>query len=230
MHDLVVGEREDEVLGEGVDQAERQLVVVEAPVHGLAPEVVQRVVHPAHVPLEAEAEPAQVGRPGDARPGGGLLGGADRPRLAVVDELVEAPEEVDRVEVLVAAEAVRHPLAFLARVVEVEHRGDGVDAEPVRVVLLEPEECVREQEVAHLVAAEVEDQRAPVGVRAAARVVVLVEGSAVEARQRPLVTRKVRRDPVEDHADAVAVQALDERLQVVGLAEARARREVAGTW
>ena len=73
----------------------------------------------------------------------------------------------------------------LARVVEVEHRGDGVDAQAVGVELAQPVERVREQEVAHLVAAEVEDERAPVGVRAAARVGVLVERRAVEAARAP---------------------------------------------
>ena len=37
------------------------------------------------------------------------------------------------------------------REIEVEHRRDGVDAQAVEVVLLEPEQGVREQEVADLV-------------------------------------------------------------------------------
>jgi hypothetical protein len=63
VHDFVVREREDEVLRERIDHREGQLVVVVAPVDRLALEVGERVVHPAHVPLEAEAEPAEVRRP-----------------------------------------------------------------------------------------------------------------------------------------------------------------------
>ena len=223
MHDLVVRQRQDEVLGERVDQREGQLVVVVAAVDRVVLEVLERVVHPAHVPLEAEAEPAQVGRPRDARPRGRLLGRRDHARLAREQHLVELLEELDGVEVLAAAELVRHPLALLARVVEVEHRGDGVDPDAVDVVLAHPEQRVGDEEVPHLVAAEVEDQRAPVRVRAAARVGVLVERGAVEARERELVAREVRRHPVEDHAEAVAVQAVDELAEVVGRAEARRR-------
>ena len=40
------------------------LVVVPAPVHRVLRHVVERVVHPAHVPLEAEAEAAVVDRRG----------------------------------------------------------------------------------------------------------------------------------------------------------------------
>jgi len=65
-------------------------------------------------------------------------------------------------------------------------------------------------------------------MRAAARVLVLVERGSVEACERPLVAREVRRHPVEDHADALPVQLVHERAKVVRIAEARGRREVAG--
>ena len=51
------------------------------------------------------------------------------------------------------------------------------------MVLVEPEQGVGEQEVADFVAAVVEDQRAPVGVLALARVGMLVQGRAVEQPQ-----------------------------------------------
>ena len=206
--------------------AERQLVVVVAAVDRVLLEVLERVVHPAHVPLEAEAQPAEVRRARDARPRRRLLGRADDARLVAVQDLVELLEERDRVEVLVAAELVGHPLAVLARVVEVQHRRDGIDADPVGVELARPEQRVGDEEVAHLVAAVVEDQRAPLRVRAAARVLVLVERRAVEARERPVVAREVRRHPVEDHADAVRVHPVDEQPEVVGRAVARRRRVV----
>jgi hypothetical protein len=172
-------------------------------------------------------KPAQIRGPRDARPGRRLLGRRDDPRLAPVDDLVELLQERDRLEVLVAAVLVGHPLALLARVIEVEHGSYGVHPDAVGVVLAQPEQRVGDEEVAHLVAAEVEHQRAPVRVRAAARVGVLVERGAVEAGEREVVAREVRRDPVEDHAQPVGVQAVDERAEVVGRAEARRGREVA---
>ena len=75
--------------------------------------------------------------------------------------------------------------------------------------LLEPVERVGVEEVAHLVAAEVEDVGAPLLVPAALRVGVLVERGAVEAGQRPLVGGEVTGHPVEDHADAGLVQSVD---------------------
>lgn len=82
--------------------------------------------------------------------------------------------------------------------------------------LLEPVQRVRDEEVPHLRVAEVEDERAPVLLLAAARVGVLVQRLAVELREREGVLREVRRDPVDDDADAGAVQRVDEELEVVG--------------
>ena len=185
-------------------------------------------MHPAHVPLEPEAETALVDRPRDAGPRRGLLRRHQHARLAGVGDRVQLLQELDRVEVLVAAVHVRHPLALLARVVQVEHRRDRVHAQPVGVVFPQPVQGAREQEVAHLVAAEVEDECAPVGMLAAARILVLVQGRAVEAGQRPVVLREVRRHPVEDHADPGLVHPVDEGAEVVGRAEPRGRGEIAG--
>src|SRR5674476_1012443 len=71
---LVVAEREHEVLVGGVDRPEGELTLVEAPVDGVAREVVQRVVHPSEVPLEGEAQAALLGVAGHGRPRGRLLG------------------------------------------------------------------------------------------------------------------------------------------------------------
>ena len=198
------------------------------PVDRLLLQVAQGVVHPAHVPLQAEAEPAAGGRLRDARPRGRLLGDRHDAGHALVGRRVGLLEQADGLEVLAAAVDVGDPLAVLARVVEVEHRGDGVDAQAVDVELLEPVDRVGDEEVAHLEPAEVEDVGAPVGLVAAPGVRVLVEGQAVEAREGERVAREVARHPVEDDADAGLVEGVDEVLEVVGGAEAGRRGVVAG--
>jgi len=63
--------------------------------------------------------------------------------LSLTKTLVEAAQERDRLEVLPAAMLVRNPLPLLARVVEIEHRRDRIDAQSVGVVLAEPVERAR---------------------------------------------------------------------------------------
>ena len=185
-------------------------------------------MHPAHVPLEAEAQPAVAGGAGDAGPRGRLLGDRDDAGHAAVDGGVHLLQEPHGLEVLATAVLVGRPLALLAGVVEVEHRGDAVDAQAVGVELLEPVERVGVEEVAHLVAAEVEDVGAPLLVPAALRVGVLVERGAVEAGQGPLVGGEVAGHPVEDDADAGLVQPVDEAAEAVGVAEPGVGGEVRG--
>ena len=212
---------------EGVDQAEGQLVVVILAVDRLVAEVTNRVVHPAHVPLEAEAQAAQVGGPRDARPGGRFLGDREDAGELQVRLLVQLLEEADGLQVLAAAELVGQPVARLAAVVEIEHRGHGIDPQAVDVVLVEPEQGVGDEEVADLVAAVVEDQRAPVAMLAAAGIGMLVQGRAVELPQAVAVAGEVGGNPVEDHADVVLVAEIDEIHQVVRRAVAAGGRIVA---
>ena len=68
-----------------VERPEGQIVVVEAAVDRVPRQVPQGVVHPAHVPLEAEAQPAEVDGPGDPGPRGGLLRDLLHVRMALVD-------------------------------------------------------------------------------------------------------------------------------------------------
>ena len=75
--------------------------------------------------------------------------------------------------------------------------------------------ALRDQEVADLVAAVVEDQRAPVLMGPEPRVGVLVQVGAVEVAQPVLVAREVGRHPVEDHADAALVQRVDQVHEVL---------------
>jgi hypothetical protein len=121
---------------------------------------------------------------------------------------------------------IRRPLAVFARVVEVKHRGDRIDAESVDMEFLEPVQGVRNEEVADFVAAEIEDVRAPVAVLTAPRVGVLVEGLAVEPGECERILGEVAGNPVHDHADAGLMQTIDQVSQVIRGAEAAGGGEV----
>ena len=183
-------------------------------------------MHPPHVPLVAEAEAADVERPRHARPRRRLLGEGLHVRVLLVDLGVEGAHEGDRLEVLAAAVLVGQPVARLARVVAVEHRGDGVDPQRVGVVLVEPEHCRGDEEALRLVAAVVEDVAVPLGVEAEPRVGVLEEVRAVEVGEPVLVAGEVRRHPVEDDPEPALVQVVDHPHQVLGRAVPPRRREV----
>src|SRR5258708_4089791 len=132
------------------------------------------------------------------RPGGRLLGDGDDARVLAVSGGVHAPEKLDRLAVLVAALVVRHPVAGFARIVEVKHRGDRIDAEAVDVKALQPEQRAVDEEARHLGAAEIVDRRVPVWMEAAAWIGMLVERSSVEPAEPVRIDREMRRHPIED--------------------------------
>src|SRR2546423_4302466 len=143
-----------------------------------------------------------------------------------MNDRVEFAYEVNGFEVLAPAVFVGNPAPGGAAVVEVEHGGDGVNAQSVNVALAEPEEGVCDEKVSDLVATVVEDERAPVGVLAESRVCVLVECGAVEAPQGPGVFREVRGNPVHYDADALSVKVVNQKTKVVGVSVARGGRVV----
>lgn len=73
-----------------------------------------------------------------------------------------------------------------------------------------PEQGVVDEEADDLAAAEVVDQRVPVGMEAEARVFVFVERCAVKTDEAVLVRREVGRDPVDKDGNARPVGAIDE--------------------
>ena len=226
MDDLIVGKGQHEVLAVGVHHREGHLIVMPLAMHCLALDVAEGVVHPAHVPLQAEAESPEIGGTRDPGPCRGLLGDRDDAGDALVDRGVHLLEECHGVEVLAASVDVGSPLAGFTRVVEVEHRGHRVDAESVDMEFLAPVDRIGHEEIAHLCPAEVEDVGAPIGMLSALGIGVLVERCAVEARQRPVVLGEVGRHPVDDHTDPRLVEAVDEVAQVVRTAKARRGSEV----
>ena len=219
VHHLVMAQRQHEIFVEGIQQSEGQIVVMIAPVDRVLAHVAERVVHPPHVPFVAEPQAAQMHRPRDHGPGGGLLGDGHRPRLLAVDHLVHAAQEVDGLEVLVAAIAVGDPVPRLPRVIEVQHRGHGIHPQPVDVIFLEPEQGVGIEVVEHLVPAIVEDGGVPVAVHSLAGVGMFIEMGAVEIRQAMAVGGKMAGHPVDDDADPLFMQALDEPTKIVRRAE-----------
>jgi chromosome segregation ATPase len=78
--------------------------------------------------LKAEAQSAVVGGTRHAGPGGGFLGDHGDARKACVAKLVAAFEKIDGFEILPAPEEIRQPLPLPTRVVEIQHRRDGIHA------------------------------------------------------------------------------------------------------
>src|SRR5439155_2812082 len=119
----------------------------------------------------------------------------------LITDFVEAFQEIDCVEVLAAAVNIRDPLAGLPRIIEVKHRSHSVDAQPVDVIFVEPEERIADKKIPHFITAKIKNKGAPVLVLALARIHVFIEVRAIEFSQGVRVLWKMRRHPSHDHAN-----------------------------
>ena len=139
MHDLIMGEGQDEVLEECVVQTKQDLAMVVLAVDRVLADVIERVVHPAHVPFVAESQAAPIHRPRYHGPGGRFLrrrGGVGKAREHF---RIDTLDEADRFQILTPAVFVRDPAALGPAVIEVQHRGDRIHAQSVDAVPVQPE-------------------------------------------------------------------------------------------
>ena len=196
--DLVVAQRQQVKLVVEIVHTENDLSVCVGTLAEGGSEVVQRIVHPAHVPLVVEADAVVAGGGCDFEEVGGIFGHVNAGGPALVQAVVEVPQEGDGA-LVDAPGGVALP---------VEGAGDGVHPDAVAVIDLHPEGGGAVQEAAHLPAVVVEVAGTPLAVAHIA--VVFVEVGAVKVGQCVGVGRKVDGDKVHDDADAHPVAGVDE--------------------
>src|SRR5262245_62914678 len=85
------------------------------------------------------------------------------------------------------------------------------------MIVVEPEKRACEQEIRHLAPTIIENDRAPIRMFALARVRMFVQMRSVEETQAMIVARKMRGDPVQDHANPVLVAIVHKKREVVGI-------------
>ena len=139
---------------------------------------------------------------------------------------VQLFQERNCFQILAPAKLVRHPLAFFAAVIEIEHRRDCIDAQPVEMKLIEPEQRVADQEIPHLVASEIENERAPILLFALPRIGMLVKIGTVKLGQSMSVLREMSRHPIHDDADPFLVKMIDQETKIVWRSIPRRRSEI----
>src|SRR5262249_26548212 len=91
---------------------------------------------------------------------------------------------------------------------------------------VEPKERVSDEKIAHLAAAIIENECAPILVFALTRVHVLIQISAIELGQCVRVLWKMRRHPIHNHTDAGLMTFVDEMTEIIRRPKPARGREV----
>src|SRR5437588_7298657 len=134
---------------------------------------------------------------------------------------VEFLQKRNRFEILSSAKFIRYPFAFLAAVIEVEHRRDRIDAQTVQMKFAQPIQRVGDQKISNLVSPVIENVSAPIRMLAFARIEMFIQSGTVEASERECVFRKVCRHPIHDYADPFLVKMIYQKTKIIRRAISR---------
>jgi len=224
MHHLVMAQRQHEILGKGVEQAEGDVVMMMAAMHRIALQITQRVVHEPHIPFETETQATAMHRTRHVGPAGRFLRDRHHPAMGAVQDGVELLEEGHCLHILPPAMIVGHPLAGRPRIIEIEHGSDGIDAQPVDMIALGPEQRIIDQILRYLAPPEIIDGGIPVGVESLARIGMFIQRRAVKIGQPVFVGREMRRHPIQNNANPGLMRPVDKTRKARRIAEPRGRR------
>ena len=97
-----------------------------------------------------------------------------------------------------------------------------------RCDILNPEQGVADQELAHFVAGVIEYQRTPIRMFSLPRVGVFIEVSAVKKAESVLILGEMGRHPVENDTNTCLMAGIDELHKLVGRAETTGSSKIVG--
>ncbi len=139
-------------------------------------------------------------------------------------QLIEAAQEIDSLQILVAAVDVRNPLAGFARVIQIQHGRHRIHPQPVNMIRFQPKQGVRDEEGPDFIPPIIEDQRAPLAMLALARISVFIERGPIEMSQAVGILWKMARYPIDNHAEAGLMAAVDEIHEILRRSKTRCGR------
>ena len=158
--------------------------------------VIQKIMHPAHVPLIAEIQSVILHWSGHLRPCGRFLRNHDSSRISSENQGINMFKELDCLQVLIVAVLVRNPLTGLLSVIEIQHGRHRVYTQTVHMVMLHPQQGAADQEILDLVLTVIKNLSAPVRMLPFSRVCILIETASVKLCQTVRILWKMCRNPV----------------------------------
>ncbi len=131
-------------------------------------------------------------------------------------------------QILVAAVHIRNPLTVFLSVIQIEHRCHRVHADTVCMVFFCPEQSVRNQEIFYFRTAVIVNQSPPVRMPALPRVKMLIKACPVKCAHAERIPRKMRWNPVQDHADSLLMHIIHKIHKIFRRTAAAGRRIISG--
>ena len=123
---------------------------------------------------------------------------------------------------------IRNPLPWIFTIIQVQHGSHSIHTDSIRVVLVRPEQCIGNQEVGYSRTAIIINQSAPMRMSPLSRVLMFIYACPVKISQSKAVPRKMCRNPVENHADALPMHIIHKIHKIIRCSIPAGRRVIPG--
>ena len=202
---LIMRQTQKEFLTVGIDHTESQLIMSSASVDGIFLHIINKVVHPSHIPLVVKTQAVVFYFACDLRPGCGFFCDKQGIRMFFLKDRVQMFQELYGFQIFISAVDISYPFSVIFSIIQVKHRGHSVHTDSVGMILLCPEQSVGDQEIFHLRTSVIVDQGSPMRMHTLSGIQMLVQTCAVKIRKTEGIFGEVSRHPVQDHADPLLV-------------------------
>jgi len=139
MYHFIMGERQHEVFCKTIEQPKGELIMMETSMDRISLHIAQHVMHPAHIPLHAEAQTTQPAGACHLRPGCRFFCDDHRAGIFNMGQMIKFTEKVDGFKVFSAAVFIWQPFTFLSGIVQIKHGSYGIYPQSVNVKFVQPE-------------------------------------------------------------------------------------------
>ena len=228
MNDLIVGKHKNIFFGISIRHGECHLIVVVLAEIWIQLHILKEIMHPTHIPLHRKSKTVILCLACHLRPCCGLLCNHHQPRITAYYQAVQVLEKLNRLEILIPAIFVWYPLTILAAIIQIQHRSYRIYTQTIHMELLNPVNCISDQEILYLILAVIKYLGAPVRMLTLARIRILKQAAAVKCRQTLLVPREMRRYPIKNDTDLVFMQIVYKISKILRRAIAGCRCIIAG--
>ena len=215
MNHLIMGKYQHILLTICVSHGECHFIMVIFTEIRIQLHVFQEIVHPAHVPLQAEAQSLFLHISCNLGPGSRFLCDHNSSMVSSLHYCVQMLKEINGFQIFISTVLICNPFAILFAVIKIQHRCHRIYSQSIYMAFLYPVESIGDQEVLYLRAAVIIYLCPPFRMLSLSGILMLVHCSSVKVCQTMGIFWKMCRHPVKDNSDLIAMKIINHIFEIL---------------
>ena len=127
MNHLIMRENKNKLLTCGITHAKGHLIVIVLTEIRIQFHIIEEIMHPTHIPFICKSKPIVLRSLCDLRPCRRFFRNDNRAVFSATDHRIQMFEELNRIQIPIAAEFIRYPFTIFAAIVKIQHGRNRID-------------------------------------------------------------------------------------------------------